>query len=81
MFVICSYGAGCLPFCFLRRLFAGMHLPIFLDIPPQLMRIKSQEGFTVPVVKGFIADRAGRYTRIVKLDKRRFGDQTDLCIL
>ena len=27
------------------------------------------------------ADRAGGYTRIVKLDKRRVGDQTDLCIL
>jgi large subunit ribosomal protein L17 len=27
------------------------------------------------------ADRAGGYTRIVKLDKRRLGDQTDLCIL
>ena len=26
-------------------------------------------------------DRAGGYTRIVKLDKRRVGDQTDLCIL
>ena len=39
------------------------------------------EGFTGTVVKGFIADRAGRYTRIVKLDKRRLGDQTDLCIL
>ena len=27
------------------------------------------------------ADRPGGYTRIVKLDKRRVGDQTDLCIL
>jgi len=27
------------------------------------------------------ADRAGGYTRIIKLDKRRVGDQTDLCIL
>jgi len=27
------------------------------------------------------SDRAGGYTRIVKLDKRRVGDQTDLCIL
>jgi large subunit ribosomal protein L17 len=26
-------------------------------------------------------DRAGGYTRIIKLDKRRLGDQTDLCIL
>jgi large subunit ribosomal protein L17 len=27
------------------------------------------------------ADRPGGYTRIIKLDKRRVGDQTDLCIL
>ena len=27
------------------------------------------------------ADRAGGYTRIIKLDKRRVGDQTDLCLL
>ena len=32
-------------------------------------------------VAPLFAERAGGYTRIIKLDKRRVGDQTDLCIL
>ena len=32
-------------------------------------------------VAPLFAERAGGYTRIIKLDKRRVGDQTDLCVL
>ena len=47
----------------------------------ELRKAPRLEQHLMTKVAPLYADRPGGYTRIIKLDKRRVGDQTDLCIL